>query len=152
MLPQLANEAERLAALNRLQTCGAASELHLNAICRSATNMFEVPIALVTLIDDTSVSIEASCGTEAVSFPREIAFCNHTIESASDEALVIHDLLLDERFAASPLVTGGPQARFYAGVPIALQPGLNIGTLCLMDRVPRPDFEAEQVAALQDWN
>ena len=145
------NEAERLAALRDLRVLGSAPEPHFDAVCRTAAALFEVPIALVSLVDADHQWFKARCdlaGAFALDgTPRDVAFCAHAI--LSDEVLVVEDAARDPRFSASPLVTGAPHARFYAGAPLILRAGLRVGTLCLYDIVPRR-FLAEQRHRLQD--
>ena len=141
-------EDERLAALRDLCIIGTPSEPHLDAVCSVAADLYDVPIALVTLVDEGTVWIKAAHGVDPNPVPRPDAFCHQTIESLSGDALVLSDLSQSERWRDTPLVRGGPNARFYAGVPLALESGVNIGTLCIMDTVARPDFGAAQTKGL----
>ena len=125
-------------------------EEHLDALCRMAAELFGLPIVLIPLIDEERFWFRARCGVEEDGTDREGAFCSHTIRRARGQALVVPDLTRDARFAASPLVVGPPQARFYAGVAIGSITGQTIGTFCVIDRVPRPDFSDAQVRALQE--
>ena len=143
-------EIERLSALSDLQISTTATENHLDAVCRIAASLFDVPIALITLIDEATVWIKASNGVDRRPVPRCDAFCTETIESVVGDALVLADLALSERWRDSPLVVGGPNALFYAGVPIALETGVNIGTICIMDTVARPAFGKLQTKQLHD--
>ena len=140
-------EAERLADLQRLGIVGTEAEPHFDAVCRLARDLFAVPIVTITFIDADHQWHKAACGLDRASGPRETAFCARTI--LSDEPLVIPDAAKDPNFADNPLVVGSPGIRFYAGVPLALRPGLRLGTLCLIDTVPRT-FPTEQVRRLQD--
>ena len=79
--------------------------------------------------------------------PRKIAFCNVTIRG--DEPLIVPDLAVDSRFAETPLVVDAPHVRFYAGIPLAIAPGVCVGALCVIDSVPRK-LTAEQVECLQN--
>ncbi|MFY9292281.1 MAG: EAL domain-containing protein [Methylorubrum rhodinum] len=123
---------------------------HLDALCRTASELFGTPLALVPLIDEDRFWFRGRCGVEDDGADRESAFCSHTIRRARGQALVVPDLTRDARFAHSPLVVGPPQARFYAGVAIGSISGRTIGTFCVIDRVPRPDFSDSQVRALQE--
>ncbi|WP_158807892.1 PAS domain S-box protein [Beijerinckia sp. L45] len=143
-------EDERLRALHDLRIVGTPAEAHLDAVCRVAANLFDVPIALVNLVDEATVWIKAAYGVDPAPVPRSDAFCHQTIEAVSGDALVLPDLEKSERWRGSSLVRGGPNARFYAGVPLALESGVNIGTLCIMDTVPRPDFGATESSGLYD--
>ncbi len=139
-----------VAASTRHALLETALEEHLDALCRSAADLFAMPIAQVALVDEDRFCFRARCGVDDDGTDRETAFCNHTIRRKRGQALVVPDLTSDERFARSPLVIGQPHARFYAGVAIGSVTGHTIGTLCLMDRTPRPDFSAAQVRALQE--
>ncbi|MCJ2081044.1 EAL domain-containing protein [Methylobacterium sp. J-090] len=143
-------EQARLDALRGLRILGSTPEPHLDAVCRTAAALFDVPIALVLLVDETRIWFKARWGVEGEGIAREGAFCDLTIQGQAGVPLVIHDLLGDPRSAGSPLVVGQPLARFYAGVPLALRSGLNLGTFCIMDRTPRPDFAERETRLLRD--
>ena len=143
-------EMERLKSLHDLRIVGTSAEAHLDSVCRVAARLFDVPMALVTLVDETTVWIHASHGVLTKTVPRCDAFCSQTIGFAAGEALVIPDLLRDERWRNASLVLAGPNARFYAGVPISLRSGVNIGTLSIMDTVARPDFGIVETKELLD--
>ena len=142
MAPVPPNEPDRLAHLRGLHILGTEPELHFDAVCRAAASLFDVPIATVALLDADELWFKARCGIEATGAPRTLAFCAHTI--LCDDGLVIEDTRADPLFADNPLVTGEAGIRFYAGAPLALRPGLRIGTLCLMDRRPRRFGPSEQ--------
>ena len=147
MYPLGHNEAERLGVLRDLHIIGTAPQSHFDAICRTATAMFGIPIALVSLVEENHQWFKAKCGLNIDGTPREVAFCTHAI--LSDDVLVVEDSLQDERFAQNPLVLGEPHVRFYAGAPLILEPGLRVGTMCIFDTVPRP-FSAEERRQLAD--
>ena len=151
MLSREDEEAGRLAALQALRIIGTSPEAHLDAVCRVASGLFGVPIALVTLIDDATVWIKARHGVSATAVPRDDAFCDETIHLPTGNALVLRDILNDQRHCASPLVSAAPHARFYAGVPIALDSGINIGTFCVIDTVPRLDFGERDIEMLHQF-
>ncbi|MCJ2035786.1 EAL domain-containing protein [Methylobacterium sp. J-068] len=146
----VSGEVRRLAALRALRILDSAAEAHLDAVCRTAADLFDTPMCAVQFVDEDRVWFKARCGIEAGSVSRRDAFCDLTIRGTGRDPLVIPDLRADARSAESPLVTGEPYARFYAGVPLALGAGLNIGTFCVMDRRPRPDFSERAVRRLQD--
>jgi len=143
-------EVERLKALHALDILDTAPEARFDAVCRTAQALFGVPIALMPLVDATRLWFKARCGLDADGTEREGAFCDLTIQARPGRALVIRDLTRDERTAGSPLVLGELGARFYAGVPLALRSGDVVGTLCIIDRVARPDFSDAQVRQLED--
>ncbi len=125
------DEAERqelLASLNLLDT---ESEEVFDRITRLVARLLKVPTALFSLVDADRQWFKSRVGLDAAETPREQAFCAHAI--LQDQPLVVPDAANDERFADNPLVTGAPNIRFYAGVPIRSSGGLPIGTLCAID-------------------
>lgn len=147
MFPIASNEAERLSALRALQIMGSEAEEHFDAVCQTASALFGVPIALVSLLEEDRQWFKARCGLDVDGTPREDAFCTYAI--LSDEVLVVEDAADDARFAQNPLVTGAPHIRFYAGAPLSLDPGLRVGTLCIIDTKPRT-FSPEQQQQLRN--
>ena len=147
MASQPSTEADRLTALSALAIMDTPEEPHFDALCRLARDLFGVPIALISFIAEDRQWFKAKCGTALNGTPREMAFCRHTI--LSDDAFVVEDAARDPRFAANPLVQGEAGFRFYAGVPLTPQPGLRVGTLCIIDTAPRT-FSAEQARQLRD--
>ena len=141
------NEADRLAALYRLKILDQGPAPHLDRITRIAQNVFDVPIALVSLVDANRQWFASHQGLEETETPRCDAFCAHTI--LTPETLVVNDALEDERFAGNPLVNGPPDMRFYAGAPLTLDSGERIGTLCIIDRHPR-ELDDAQLLVLRD--
>jgi diguanylate cyclase (GGDEF)-like protein len=112
-----------------------------------AKRMFRVPIALVSLVDENRQWFKSAQGLEACETPRNISFCGHAI--LGDGIFLIPDALADRRFADNPLVTGAPHVRFYVGCPLRTPDGAKVGTLCLIDTVPRV-FDEEDALALLD--
>lgn len=138
---QTLNEQARLDALQALQIMDTPSEQAFDDLTALASHWLDAPIALVSLLDDQRQWFKSRVGLDVTETPRELAFCDHTIQ---DEGLFeIQDAALDPRFQGNPLVTGEPHIRFYAGYPIASPDGQRIGTLCVIDRIPR------QLSALQ---
>ncbi|MBB2960988.1 EAL domain-containing protein [Methylobacterium sp. R2-1] len=122
----------------------------LDDLCRSAVEIFAVPMAMVALVDEDRFRFRARYGVEDDGVERESAFCNHTIRRQRGQSLVVPDLIQDERFVENPLVVGDPRARFYAGIAIGSTSGRVIGTLCLMDRVPRSDLSPDRLHSLHE--
>ena len=143
-----ANEADRLTALRNLAVIDTPNEAHFDAVCRLARDLFAVPIALVSLVEEDRQWFKAKCGTDLDGTERSIAFCNYTI--LSDDVLVVEDVTRDPRFAANPMTQGEQSIRFYAGAPLILRPGIHVGALCIKDTVARP-FSPEQVRQLRDF-
>ena len=133
--PLPADEQARLDSLRALQILDTAPEERFDRITRLATLAFDVPIALVSLVDHDRQWFKSCQGLDVRQTGRDISFCGHAI--LADEPLIIEDALTDDRFADNPLVTGGPKIRFYAGTPLGDDAGHKLGTLCLIDRVPR---------------
>ena len=147
MVAIASNEADRLAALRRLAIMDTPHETHFDAVCRLARDLFSVPIALVSLVEQDRQWFKAKCGTDLDGTERSIAFCNYTI--LSDDVFIVEDTTRDARFAANPLVHGEQAIRFYAGAPLTLRAGIHVGALCIKDTVAR-SFSSKQVRQLRD--
>jgi len=141
------DEAFRLEALRSLCVLDTPQEERFDRITRSAAHLFQVPIALVSLVDSARQWFKSRQGLDAAETSREVSFCAHAI--LSREIFVVEDTLLDARFMDNPLVTGPPSIRFYAGLPLKGPGNALIGTLCLIDRVPRK-FKPADRDALRD--
>jgi signal transduction histidine kinase len=128
-------EAKRLRALRDLRILDSAPEAAFDDIVQIASALCGVPIAVVTLVDEHRQWFKAKVGIDATETARDLAFCAHAI--LDDEVFVVHNAREDERFADHPFVTGGPRVQFYAGAPLTLPSGDRVGTLCLIDAVPR---------------
>jgi len=134
--PTPPNEAERLAALYALLLLDTPPEERFDKIVAFAAEEFDVPIALISLLDTDRQWFKAAIGLGTTcETGRDISFCGHAIMRA--EIMVVEDALLDQRFADNPLVTGPPHIRFYAGAPLILSNGYALGTLCIIDTRPR---------------
>ena len=129
------NEAVRLKNLHSLKLLDTAPEERFDRLTRLARRLFDVPIALVSLVDANRQWFKSSAGLEVSETPREVSFCGHAI--LQDQILEICDAEQDERFHDNPLVTDTPGIRFYAGHPLGLEDGSKLGTLCLLDTKPR---------------
>ncbi len=128
-------EKERLEALHSLEILDTPAEASLDRITRLVARVLDVPIALVSLVDDDRQWFKSRQGLDATETPRELAFCAHAILQATP--LVVPDAAEDERFRDNQMVTGAPHIRFYAGVPIRTSKGFALGTLCAIDERPR---------------
>ncbi len=145
--PIPADERERLQTLRDLDLLDTAPEERFDRITRIARQLFSVPIALVSLVDENRQWFKSRQGLDATETPRDISFCGHAI--IGKEPLIVQDALEDERFADNPLVCEAPDIRFYAGCPITAPNGHRIGTLCLIDQEPR-SFSADDSARLRE--
>ncbi len=139
------NEAQRLRALRELLILDTPSEERFDRISAFAAKEFDVPIALVSLVDQDRQWAKSNFGLEACETPRDVSFCGHAINMS--ETLVVPDALADSRFTDNPLVIGKPYVRFYAGAGLRLPYGQVVGTFCIMDRRPR-QFDRLDVAIL----
>lgn len=140
-------EEARLAALDELHILDSEPEERFDRIVRIAAEVFDVPIALVSLVDRERQWFKSCFGLDVKETSRDMAFCAHAI--LKDEVMIVPDALLDPRFADNPLVTGEPHVRFYAGCPLKLPDGNFVGTLCLIDTRPR-QIDDRKVRLLQD--
>jgi GAF domain-containing protein len=142
--PLPTNEAERLAALRDYHVLDTLAEEAYEDIAALAAYICRVPIALISLVDESRQWFKARVGIKRRETLRDVAFCAHAI--LQPIPLIVPDALQDERFANSPLVTRSPRIRFYAGFPLINPDGLALGTLCAVDRKPRRLSAAQQAA------
>ncbi|MEO5965269.1 MAG: sensor domain-containing diguanylate cyclase [Candidatus Limnocylindrales bacterium] len=145
--PKPPDEAARLAQLRALALLDSYPEERFDRITRLAQRLFDVPIALVTLVDEDRQWFKSRQGLDVTETPREAAFCAHAI--LGEEVMQVPDSMTDERFATNPLVVGDPNIRFYAGCPIEGPGGAKLGTLCVIDREPR-QLTDDEVNLLRD--
>ena len=133
--PLPADEDERLSALRALLLLDTPPEERFDRLARFVAEQLDVPIALLTLVDGQRQWFKARVGIDATETPRDISFCGHAI--MKNDLFIVEDASRDPRFADNPLVTGEPHIRFYAGAPLSAPGGHRIGTLCVIDTVPR---------------
>jgi GAF domain-containing protein len=133
--PIPADDAQRLQALRELLILDTPPEERFDRIVRFAADEFDMPMVLVSLVDENRQWFKARIGIDACETARETSFCGHAIHRP--ELFVVEDALADERFRDNPFVTGEPHVRFYAGAPLQLPDGAIVGTLCMIDQRPR---------------
>lgn len=145
-LPQN-DEAHRLRATRATGLLDTPADHAYDRFVRMAALLADMPISLISLLDEDRQWFKSRIGLSITETPRSWAFCNYTI--LDDKILIVEDALLDERFANNPLVTGREAIRFYAGVPLLDKHASRLGSLCVLDRVPRK-LSHEQIWALSE--
>lgn len=145
--PKASDEATRIDTLRALNILDTSPEERFDRLTRLAKRLFGVPIALVSLVDEDRQWFKSCQGLDASETARDISFCGHAI--LGEDIFLISDAALDERFHDNLLVTDAPHIRFYAGCPLKVPNGSNLGTLCIIDREPR-EFSEDDIALLRD--
>jgi PAS domain S-box-containing protein len=138
------DEARRMKYLRQYGVLDTPPEQALDELTALAAQICETPIAWISLIDENSQWFKATFGLEMVESPRSASFCSHALDQR--ELFIVPDAAQDERFAQNPLVTGEPRIRFYAGAPLVGLEDTALGTLCVIDRVPRTLTELQKQA------
>jgi len=144
--PSSGVEAERLEALRRYGAFGLLRSVVFDDIARLAAFICRTPVSMISLVDSNRQWFLAKTGMDACETSREVSFCAHAL--VGPEMLIVEDTHLDARFFRNPLVTGEPFVRFYAGAPLLTTDGYALGTLCVVDYVPRT-LASEQREALR---
>lgn len=138
-------EAARQQALDSLGLVDTLPEPAYDAVVQLASAICGTPIALISLLDHDRQWFKARVGLDVAQTPRNMAFCEHAIRM-QDPLLEVEDAESDPRFSDNPLVTGEPKIRFYAGCPLVDSGGHALGTVCVIDRVPRTLTASQRVA------
>lgn len=144
-----AREQRRLQTLREYRLLDTRPEPAFDRVTKLVSDLFDAPIALISLVDDCRQWFKSAHGLEVSETPRDISFCKHVIDD--EQPLIVVDALADPRFSDNPLVTGEPFIRFYAGVPLRAYNGAILGTLCIIDRKERPAPSFREVERLQDF-
>ena len=144
-LPSEATAAARRLALSKLGLLDTAPEPEFDDLARLASTICGAPIALVTLLDHDRQWFKSRIGTDLTETPLGQSFCAHAV-GTPDAVMVVEDARDDERFRDNPLVTGRPDIRAYAGMPLLDPQGTPLGTICVIDQVARGFTDAEQEA------
>lgn len=140
-------EALRLEALEAQKITDTGADENFDRIVRLACAATETPVGLISLVEDERQWFKSHIGMEVRETPREHSFCAHSL--GGEDLLVVEDATKDGRFADNPLVTCENGIRFYAGAPIRTREGFNLGTLCVIDHIPRT-ISARDQSLLRD--
>jgi GAF domain-containing protein len=141
---ELEAEQRRLHVLHELELLDTEHEEEFDELVQLASEICQTPISLVSLVDSERQWFKATYGTDLRETSREVSFCAHAIGQA--ELFMVEDATRDPRFCRNPLVTDGPGIRFYAGIPLYATEQMALGTLCVVDTVPRSLTLAQQNA------
>ena len=142
--PILDDEKERNKVLESYKLLDTLPEEAYDDITFLASNICNTPFALISLISENRQWFKSNRGLDVMQTPREISFCGHAITGS--ELFEVENTLQDNRFHDNPLVTGTPNIRFYAGVPLVNNEGFKLGTLCVLDVVPRKLLPEQRLA------
>ena len=133
--PKPSNEKDRLRALSEYRILGTKPEESFDNITSMAAMICHAPIALISLVDEDRQWFKSRVGCDRLETERDVSFCAHSILSA--KPLIVEDALFDKRFSDNPLVHKEPHIRLYGGFPLSTPSHHRIGTLCVIDRIPK---------------
>ncbi|MFN3403964.1 MAG: GAF domain-containing sensor histidine kinase [Cytophagaceae bacterium] len=145
-LPVPVNEPLRLTSLERYKILDTEEEKDLNELTALAASMFDMPISLITILDQNRQWFKSRYGFDVKETDRALSFCQYTI--MGDKAFEVENADTDERFQKNSLVTEYPKMKYYCGVPLVNKEGYTLGTLCVIDKKPRKLSE-NQIRALE---
>lgn len=137
------NEAARVATLRSLNILDTPRDARYDRYTRSSVRIFDTPIAVISLVDRYRQWFKSAAGLDATETPRSVSFCGHAI--LGDDIFEVSNARRDARFHDNPLVVNEPHIRFYAGAPLETPTGFKLGTLCILDRVPRRLSNEEKI-------
>lgn len=141
-----ANDKQRIAQLKSYNILNTLPEDDYDFITKMASLICNVPISLISLVDDDRQWFKSKLGLDSSQTDRNVSFCAHAINDPNN-VFYIKDASIDIRFSDNPLVTSNPNIRFYAGVPLVDREGFALGTLCVIDNKPK-ELSAEQLSVL----
>ncbi len=143
------NEEARLRSVFAVPGLGSDNDALFEAICEATRKLLDCPVAHISILEDDTQWYKCVVGMDLNRMPREMSFCAYTVMTS--DPLVVPDLSADPRFKRHPMVApGGPQARFYAGVPLVLTSGQRLGSLCALDLKPHESPSEAPIAILAD--
>lgn len=140
------NEKERLQALRSYKILDTNPEKAFDDLAILASHICQTPVALISLIDADRQWFKARVGVDITETPREVSFCAVAIQQP--DLFIVPDASRDPRFSSNPFVVNDPKIRFYAGAPFSSSDGHPLGTLCVVDVVPRQLTSEQQNALL----
>lgn len=146
MTPLPKHEKQRLKVLWQYDVLDTVPEEVFDDLTELAARICGAPLALISLVDENRQWFKSRVGVTHTETARDISFCAHAI--LQNDLFIVPDAMLDKRFANNPLVTSDPKIRFYAGAPLVTPDGHALGTLCVLDQVPR-ELNPDQRQALR---
>jgi GAF domain-containing protein len=144
--PKPPDEQKRLEILREYQILDTAAEKVFDDITNLAADVCQIPICLLSFVDAERQWFKSNVGFQVKETPREYSLCAHAI--LGRDIFIVPDTSADARFADHPFVANEPHIRFYAGMPLVTPEGQSVGTLCLIDRVPR-QLTPEQIGKVK---
>jgi GAF domain-containing protein len=144
--PVLSNEKKRLKVLWQYEVLDTVPEEVFDELTELAARICEAPIALISLVDEKRQWFKSKVGLTVSETSRDLSFCAYAI--SQPDLFIVPDATKDARFAQNPFVTADPKIRFYAGAPLITPDGHALGTLCVIDKVPR-ELRLDQQQALR---
>jgi GAF domain-containing protein len=136
------NENERLATLHSLEILDSPSDDRFDRFTRISARIFDMPVAIISLVDRDRQRFKSTEGFDAQETPRKFSFCGHAI--LGNDVFEVRNARRDPRFRDNPFVIDRPYIRFYAGAPLEAPNGHKLGTLCIIDKVPRQLSDEEK--------
>ncbi|MBW4625356.1 MAG: GAF domain-containing protein [Brasilonema octagenarum HA4186-MV1] len=146
ILAAVEHETARLNRLYQYEILDTPAEADFDDLTKLAAQICQTPVALIVFVDAYRQWFKSKVGMEITNAPLEAGFCPYTVQKG--DTLIIPDTLADPPFAKNPVVVSPPHVRFYAGIPLITEENYSIGTLCVLDFVPR-QLEQQQIEALQ---
>ena len=136
------NEDERLATLHSLEILDTPRDDRFDRFTRISARIFDMPVAIISLVDRDRQWFKSTAGFNAEETPRKFSFCGHAI--LGNDVFEVRNARRDPRFRDNPFVIDQPHIRFYAGAPLEAPNGHKLGTLCIIDKIPRQLSDEEK--------